>query len=166
LSEAVRALVTVAVLLVMTLGLIGTVVPVLPGSILILLAALVYAILDGFRVIGWPTLIILGVLTLLSTLAEVWVSSAGARAGGASGWSVAAGLVGGFVGLLVLSLPGAIVGAILFVLAAELIRLKDWRQALKAGGGWMVGWLLSTVVSAGLALTMIAIFVWQLLRGA
>jgi uncharacterized protein YqgC (DUF456 family) len=58
------------------------------------------------------------------------------------------------------------VGAILFVLAAELIRLKDWRQALKAGGGWMVGWLLSTVVSAGLALTMIAIFVWQLLRGA
>jgi uncharacterized protein YqgC (DUF456 family) len=58
------------------------------------------------------------------------------------------------------------VGAILGVLLTEIIRHRDWRQALKAGRGWLVGWVLSTVVQLGIGLVMVAIFVWQVLQGS
>ena len=54
-----------------------------------------------------------------------------------------------------------IIGAVAGVLLVEIARLRDWRQALKAGSGWMVGWLLATVVQLGIGLVMVAIFIWQ-----
>jgi uncharacterized protein YqgC (DUF456 family) len=85
--------------------------------------------------------------------------------GGASMWSVVVGLILGFVGLLAFSLPGAIVGAVLGVLVTEIIRVRDWKQALKAGSGWAIGWVLSTVFQLGIGLVMVAIFVWQVVQG-
>jgi len=151
----------VGVFLIMLVGLIGTVLPIIPGTVLILLAAFLYGLVEGFQVIGWPTLALLLVLTVIATSADLWVSSVGAKVGGASGWSVVIGLIGGLIGFVVFNLLGAILGAVLGVLLTEIIRLGDWRRALKAGSGWMVGWLLSTVVQLGLGLVMVAVFVWQ-----
>ncbi len=164
-AEPLGSVVLVLALLVMVVGLIGTVLPVIPGPILIFLSALGYAFVEGFQTVGWPTLIVLGVLALVATTADLWASSIGAKVGGASGWSVLAGMIGGLVGFLVLSLVGAIIGAILGVLLTEIVRLGDWRKALKAGGGWAIGWALATVVQVGIALTMVAIFVWQVIQG-
>ena len=155
----------VLALIVMLVGVIGTVVPVIPGTVLIFLAALVYAVLDGLQTVGWPSLIVLGLLTVVATTADIWATSVGARLGGASGWSVVAGLAGGLLGFVLLSLPGAIIGAIAGVLGSEVVSVRDWRQALKAGGGWLVGWILSTVVQLGAALTMVVLFVYQVWRG-
>ena len=49
----------------------------------------------------------------------------------------------------------------------ELLRLVrgDLRQALKAGSGWAIGWVLSTVFQLVTALIMVALFVWQVSRG-
>jgi uncharacterized protein YqgC (DUF456 family) len=152
-------------LLAMLVGLIGIVVPVLPGTIIILVAAFIYALIEGFQTVGWPTLIVLGLLTVVATTADIWASSVGARMGGASVWSIVFGLLGGLVGFVVLTLPGAIIGAILGVLITEIIRLGDWRQAFKAGGGWLVGWIAATVVQLVIGLIMVAIFVWQVIQG-
>lgn len=146
---------------VMLIGLIGVVLPVLPGSILIFVAALGYALLDGFQTVGWITLVVMGLLTAVATTADIWASSMGARAGGASGWSVLAGMVGGLVGLIVFSLPGSIIGALLGMFLVETLRVKDWRKALKSGGGWMLGWLLSTIFELAISLVMVAIFAWR-----
>ena len=164
-EEPLNTIVLVLALLVMSVGLIGTVVPVIPGTILIFLAALVYALVEGFQAVGWPTLLVLGLLALVATTADLWVSSIGAKLGGASGWSVLVGLLGGLAGFVVFSLPGAILGAVLGVLLVELIRLGDLRQALKAGSGWAIGWALATVLQLGLGLVMVAIFVWQITQG-
>jgi hypothetical protein len=104
-------------------------------------------------------------MTVVATTADIWASSFGAKVGGASGWSVVVGLVAGLVGFIVFSLPGAIIAAILGVLLTEILRLGDWRQALKAGGGWALGWALATVAQLGLGLAMVAIFIWQVLQG-
>jgi uncharacterized protein YqgC (DUF456 family) len=151
--------------LMVLVGLIGTVLPVIPGTILIFAGALLYALVDGFQVVGWPTLLVLGVLTVVATTADLWASSVGAKLGGASGWSVVIGLLAGLVGFVVFSLPGAIIGAVLGVLLTEIVRVGDWRQALKAGSGWVIGWILSTVVQLGIGLIMVAILVWQVLQG-
>jgi uncharacterized protein YqgC (DUF456 family) len=160
-----NTLALIATFLIMFIGLLGTVLPVLPGTVLILLGALLYAVLEGFHSIGWPTLVVLAVLTVVATTADIWVGGLGARAGGASGWSILAGLLGGFIGLVFFSLPGAVIGAILGVLISEIVRVRDWRQALKAGGGWAAGWLLSVLVQLGLGLAMVAIFIWQVWQG-
>jgi len=164
-GEPIDTIVLVLALLVMLVGLIGIVLPVIPGTILIFLAALVFGLIEGLHVIGWPTLVVLGLLTIVATTAEFWASSVGAKLGGASGWSVVVGLTGGLVGFVLFTLPGAIVGAILGVLLSEIIRLGNWKQALKAGSGWLLGWALSTVVQLGIGLIMVAIFVWQVVQG-
>lgn len=156
----------VLALIVMVIGLIGIVLPVVPGILLILLAGFVYAVAEGFQAIGWPTLLVWAVLALIALTADIWASTVGAKMGGASGWSILFGLVGGLVGLVVLSLPGAILGAIAGVLITEIVLVGDWRQAFKAGGGWMLGWLLSTVFQLVIGLAMMAIFVWQVMEGA
>jgi uncharacterized protein YqgC (DUF456 family) len=164
-QETVRIVVLVFTSLVMLVGLIGTVLPIIPGTILIFAGALLYALVEGFQAVGWPTVIVLGVLMVVATTADLWASSIGAKMGGASGWSVVIGLVAGLVGLVVLSLPGAIIGAVLGVLLTEIVRVGDWRLALKAGSGWVVGWLLSTVVQLGVGLIMVVIFAWQVVQG-
>jgi hypothetical protein len=152
-------------LLVMLVGLVGILLPVVPGTMLIFVAALVYAWLEGFQAVGWPTLLVMALLTLVGTTADIWAAGVGAKAGGASAWSIVAGLVGGFVGLLAFSLPGAIIGAVLGVLLTESYRVRDLRHAVKAGGGWFAGWVLSVVVRLTLGLVMVALFVWQVAQG-
>ena len=164
-EDPITIVVLVITFLIVLVGLIGTVLPVIPGTILIFAGALLYALVDGFQVVGWPTLVVLGVLTAVATTADLWASSVGAKIGGASGWSVVIGLVSGLVGFVVFSLPGAIIGATLGVLLTEIVRVGDWRQALKAGSGWVVGWILSTIVQLGIGLIMVAILVWQVLQG-
>ena len=151
--------------IIILVGIVGTVLPVLPGTILIFIGALLYAFIEGFQAIGWPTLVVLGILTAVATTADLWASTAGAKAGGASGWSLVGGLVGGLVGLFVFTLPGAIIGAVAGVLLVELLRFGDWRKAIKASGGWAVGWVLSTIIQFGIGIIMAAIFVWQVKQG-
>jgi uncharacterized protein YqgC (DUF456 family) len=163
-EESVSTIVLVLSLFIMVVGLIGIVLPVIPGTVLILLGAFIYALAEGFQIIGWPTLLILVILTLVATTADIWASTMGAKIGGASGWSILLGLVGGLVGLLLFNLPGSIIGAMAGVLLTEIVRVGDWRQALKAGSGWMLGWVLSTVLQLGIGLIMMAIFVWQVMQ--
>ena len=149
----------------MFIGLLGVLLPLVPGVALIWLVALVYAIAEGFKNIDPITMIVLSIIALPGITADIWVSSLGAKAGGASLWSIVASLVGGVVGFLVSTLPGAIIGALVGLMAVELLRAKDWRQALKASGGWIAGWLLAAVVQIITGVIMIAIFWWQAMGG-
>jgi hypothetical protein len=164
-NETLRILTLVITCLVMFVGVLGTVLPVIPGPVLIFGAALLYAVVEGFQAVGWPTIVVLGVLAVVAATADIWASTAGAKMGGASFWSIVVGLLGGLVGLVVFTLPGAILGAILGVLLSEIIRVGDWRQALKAGSGWLLGWIISTVLQLGIGLIMVVIFIWQVVRG-
>jgi hypothetical protein len=164
-EDSIQTIVLVFTAIAMLIGVIGTVVPIIPGTILIFVSALVYALIDGFQTVGWPTLLVLGVLTVLATSADIWASSIGAKMGGASGWSVVVGMVAALVGFVVFNLLGAILGAVLGVLLTEVVRVGDWRQALKAGSGWAIGWVLSTVFQLVTALIMVALFAWQVSKG-
>jgi uncharacterized protein YqgC (DUF456 family) len=155
----------IVALVLMFIGLLGVILPLVPGIVLVYLAALLYAVIEGFAKIGPITLAVLTVLAVVGVTADLWVSSLGAKVGGASVWALLGGLVLGLVGLIFFSLPGAIVGSVLGVIMVEMGRVGDWRKVLKSGGGWLIGWLLSTVVQLSLALIIIAIFLWQVRQG-
>lgn len=159
-------------LAVMIVGLLGIVLPVVPGLLLIWLVALIYAIAEGFATIDPITFVILTILGVTGYTAHLWMSQLGAKAGGASFRSVLAGtalgIIGALLGLLGLGIgavPGGIVGALLGVFLAEWYQRKDWREALKAGSGWLAGCIFSEGVQLVIAALMILIFVWQALKG-
>jgi uncharacterized protein YqgC (DUF456 family) len=156
----------------MAIGLIGVILPLVPGVGFVWIVVLIYAIVERFATIDPITFAAITVLGAVGVSADLWMSHAGAKVGGASVWSLLAGLVlgaiGAIVGLVFLgagAVPGAILGAILGIVLAEWYQRKDWREAFKAGGGWLIGCTLSGGVQFLVAILMIVIFVWQVLRG-
>jgi uncharacterized protein YqgC (DUF456 family) len=172
-----------AALITMLIGLLGVLLPLIPGVGLIWLAALIYAIAEGFATIDPITFTVLTILGAVGVTSDIWMSKLGATVGGASfgallaglGLGIAGGLVGlvlGIVGtvfgvpfLAIGIAPCAIAGAVLGVFLVERHVRDDWREALKATGGWAVGCLLSSVVQFIISSLMILIFVWQALKG-
>jgi uncharacterized protein YqgC (DUF456 family) len=157
---------------VMLVGLAGVILPVVPGVGLIWIAALVYAIAERFATIDPLTLAVLTVLGALGVTADIWVSQAGGKLGGASWQALLAGLGSGAIGFLIGllvggigALPAGIIGMLLGLLLVEYLRRRDWRETLRVGAGWLAGCLLSGLVQLIIGLAMIVIFAWQVLRG-
>ncbi len=156
----------------MVVGLVGVILPVIPGVGFVWLVVLAYAIAEKFATIDPITFTVLTILGAMGVSADIWMTQLGAKIGGASIWSLLAGLllgtIGAILGLVFLgvgAVPGAVIGAILGVFLAEWYQRKDWREAFKAGGGWLVGCTLSGGVQLLIAILMILIFAWQVLRG-
>ena len=106
----------VVTLIVMFVGLVGSVLPALPGVTLIFVSALVYSYLTDFADVGATVLVILGLFAVLAFVADFIGTAYGARRFGASRWGTAGGAVGGLVGALVGALflgIGALFGLIL-----------------------------------------------------
>lgn len=85
----------------MFVGLLGSVLPGLPGVTLIFLSALVYAFSTGFEVVGALVLVILFVFAVLAFIADFVATSYGARRFGASNWGTVGGAVGGILGAVI-----------------------------------------------------------------
>jgi uncharacterized protein YqgC (DUF456 family) len=147
-----------AAIVVMAVGLIGTVVPFIPGTTIILAAAIVHRIMVGpEKGMGWWGLGGLVVLTLVSYALEFASSYFGAKYFGATKWGVAGAVIGGIVGiftgfvtLLVLPIAGAIIG--------ELIAGKRLVSAGKAGWGTLLGNLAGMVGKIAIGLAMVIWF--------
>jgi hypothetical protein len=151
------------------IGLIGSVLPVVPGPMLILLGAGVWAWNDGFQAVGWPTLVILLVLALLAWISDLVLVTLFSRRMGVSWKAIAAAIAGGLIGGLVFggwipiigTLVATIVGAIVGIVLLETIDKRDFRLALRASQATLVSYLVSSMLEASLAVLMVFLFVWQ-----
>lgn len=151
-----------AVVLILV-GLIGSLIPVLPGSILVWLTVLFYTILDGWDAITPLLFIFITVISVITGTANIWLSLLGAKTGGASGQSLLLGILGSIIGLFVFSLIGSIIGYALGIIVGEYLKHKDWNIALKASFGGIAGWGISTAIEAGGSLIILVLFVWRVL---
>lgn len=136
-------------------GLLGSVVPALPGAPLILAAAVLHrALLPGY--VSLATLVALALLAVLSLAAEWVLGAEGARRFGGTRWSWIGAPVGALLGLP-LGLAGILAGAVLGAAAFEAAFAgRSARDALKAGVGAGLGVIAGTAGRLLLALAMVA----------
>jgi len=149
-------------LLLMLVGLAGTLLPLLPGTSIILAAA----VLHHFTVkqtVGWWTLGGLTVLTLLSYGVDLVSGTVGAKWFGATRWGAIGGIIGTIAGLF-FGLIGIFVGPIVGVLIGELIGGKEIIPASKTTWGTLLGTTAGLVVRFLIAVVMIGWFLAAALR--
>lgn len=151
---------TVSLLLV---GLAGVVLPLLPGTTLILVGIIIHRLLLPGDV-SWLVVGFVAGFWLLSVIADFAGVLIGTRWFGGSKWGMAGASGGALVGVF-FSLPALILGTIFGAMAAEkLLAKKTGGQSLKAGLGAATGFVISTVARLGCAVVMIALFLIAVLQ--
>ena len=156
--------VTIAAGLVILVGLVGIVVPVLPGLVLIWGAVLVWA-LERQQTAGWFALAAATVLLALGMVAKYALPGRRLREAEVPWWTIAAGTVLGVVGIFVVPVIGVFLGFVLGIYLAEAVRLHGltaaWpatRTALAA-----VGWSILIELATGLLIActwLAAVLLW------
>jgi hypothetical protein len=157
---------------VMIIGVLGVLLPAVPGVGLIWIVTLIYAIAEGFATIDPITFAVLTLMGAAGVTADIWVSQTSSKLSGAS-WqallaSLGLGLLGFLVGLIfggVGAVPGGVIGALLGILLVEYHHRQNWKETLQVGAGWVAGCILSGFIQLFISLAMILLFSWQVLRG-
>ncbi|MGB3491386.1 MAG: DUF456 family protein [Elainellaceae cyanobacterium] len=157
---------------VMLIGAVGELIPGMPGATIILGSIVVWAVATQFAGIGWPIILVFGML-VLSSMVEFLAAYWGAKQFGASKWGqfgAMVGLVVGFLGLLpALPIGGPILGVFLgpFIgafIGEYLSRKKvdgesKLKTAFKASVGTVVGSIIGNLIDGVLAIIAVVVFV-------
>ena|SRR5687768_14331236 len=151
------ALLWVLAVAMVVIGLVGIVLPALPGHVLILAGLALAAWADGFRhVSGW-TLGAIAVIAVASYGIDFVAAAVSTKKLGASRRAMAGAAIGTLAGLF-FGLPGLIIGPFAGAVIGELTATRDMRQAGRAGVAATIGFAIGTAVKVAFAFMMIAIF--------
>lgn len=155
----------VVVIVLLLVGLAGSVLPLLPGTTLIVGAVLLqkWLLPDtlSWLAVGW----IVG-FWALSLAADLVCTLIGTKLLGGGKWGLA-GATGGALAGMFFSLPALLLGTALgAVLAEKWFAKKSDHAALKAGAGAALGFLASSIAKLGCACAMIALYAFAVLSPA
>jgi len=140
------------------IGLIGTVMPVFPGTIIILGGAVLHRIMLGpEKSIGWGTIIVLVLLTVASYALDFLSGYFGAKYFGATKWGMLGAILGALVGIF-FGIIGLFVGPVIGAILGEFVAGKRMVDAGRAGWGSLLGNLGGMIGKLMIALVMITIF--------
>lgn len=144
----------------MLAGLVGCVLPVLPGHVIILIAAVAHRLMLGREGSGveWWTFGVLALLMAASQAFEFFSGAAGAKWFGGTRWGSAGALLGGIIGMFFMPF-GLLLGPLAGAVAFELwFAKKEMKPATVSGVGSMVGTMAGLVVKLAIGLAMIVYF--------
>ena len=144
-------------LLVMLAGLIGSLIPGVPGTLVVFAAAVVHRLCFGLHGVSNLVLLILAALTAAAMAFDFLAGMFGANKFGATWRGALGAMLGGLVGLF-FSLPGIILGPFVGATLFELLGDRELKAALKAGLGATLGLFAGLVGKFSIAVVMILLF--------
>ncbi|KDE59340.1 hypothetical protein EL22_23315 [Halostagnicola sp. A56] len=127
-------------------GVVGTVVPLLPGGTLSLAGLFLYWWHSGFTEPGVLALLVLSALALLAIVAELVGGAIAARAGGASWQTTAIAAIAGILLMIVTGPIGLLAGLFGTVFVLEFVRDGAFDRSVRSASYATVGILASTAV--------------------
>jgi uncharacterized protein len=143
-------------------GLAGTVLPALPGTLFVLAGIILGAWIDDFTRIGWFSVVAVSVLAVIAWVLDYVAGLLGAKKAGASRYAIAGAAIGtvvgifmGLIGVLFMPLVGAALG--------EYLARKNQQQAIKVGISTWLGIMAGLVAKVVIAFMMIGVFIAALL---
>jgi uncharacterized protein len=147
----------ILVALVIAIGIVGIIVPLLPGVLLVFAAIAVWAFVEH-TVVSWVAFAIVTALLGASTLIKYLWPVRRMRRAEVGTWSLLSGAVLGVIGFFVVPVLGLLIGFVLGVYLAELVQRRDQRRAWAA----TVHALKGAALSVGVELTgaLLAAAVW------
>lgn len=146
----------VLVALTIAIGLVGMLVPVLPGTLLVYAAIAVWSVVESSTA-SWTVLAVVTVLLVGGQLIKYLWPVRRMRAADIGAGTLAAGAVLGVIGFFVIPVVGLVIGFVAGVYLAELLARRDWRRAWASTVHAVKGVVLSVGVelSAGLLATAV-----------
>jgi hypothetical protein len=148
-------------IVMMAIGLL--VIPILPGLVIIWVAALGYGIAAGFGALGWSMFGLITLLMVGGSVLDNVLMGARAHKEGAPWWVVLIALLAAILGNFVIPIPivGGILAALIVLFLIEWLRLKDARKALTSMRGMLVGCGWAVVFRVIIGLVMIGLWlIW------
>jgi len=147
-------------LFVMCVGLAGSVLPGIPSTPLVMLAAIGHRLWFGPASASNLALVILGGLTALSLVMDYLASMYGAKRLGSTWRGVVGAVVGGLIGIF-FAFPGIIVGPFLGALMFEMLGGREWKDAARAGLGAVIGLFVGALGKLACCVAMIGLFAFS-----
>lgn len=145
-------------------GFVGIIIPGLPGAGLMLLGMLGYAWYFGWNTVGVPLLLVLLVLAGLTMILDYFTAAYGAKKYGGSKYAAWGAFFGGLVGLIVLNIPGLLVGLFFGAVAGEMLYTKkSFDASLEVGTGALIGFLVGTGAKILIGMLMVSLFLWEVI---
>jgi hypothetical protein len=141
-----------------TVGVMGTVLPALPGAPLIWLGMLIYGFFVKFQNLPWTFYAAQGLAVVLIFLVDYLAGIWGARRYGGSRGAILGSILGGLLGVLLLGPFGLIFGPFIGAVAGELYQRSSLEKAFQVGFGTVIGFLGGTVLKLVVELIMIVWF--------
>jgi uncharacterized protein YqgC (DUF456 family) len=138
-------------------GLVGAVVPVLPGIPMIFAGIWLIAGVDGYRHLGRGWLLGIAAVAVVGLCVDLLAGALGAKRVGASKQAVTGALLGTLIGLL-FGLPGLLLGPFIGAALGELATGRDLLRSTQVGVGATLGLLFGAIVKLVASLTMIGLF--------
>ncbi len=161
LAVTVAQVARIVALVIMLMGLM--VVPILPGLVIIWVAALGYGLAAGFSTLGWIMFAVITVLMIVGSIVDNILMGTQAHKEGAPWWVILVALVMAIVGTFLIPIPviGGILAGLLTLFLIEWLRRKDWRKALASIKGMLIGWGWAFVFRFIIGVVMIGLWsIW------
>lgn len=117
---------TILVLMMMLVGLAGTLLPILPGILLMWAGTIVYGFSVGWGGTGITVVLLSTALTIAALIAGVMLPKRAAEDSGASRRSQWAAAIGAIIGFFVIPVIGIVIGAVVGIGASEYLITRDW----------------------------------------
>ena len=152
-----RTLLWLPAVVLVVAGLVGLVLPALPGSVLVLAGLVLAAWAENFAYVGWGTISFLALLSVLAIAVDVPAGALGAKQFGASKRAILGSALGAFIGIF-FGLPGILVGPFLGAVLGELSVRHNLQTAGRAGIGAWLGLVLGAAAKLAIVFTMLGVF--------
>ena len=139
---------------------VGLVYPIIPSVVFIVLGFIVYGLFYSFADLGWLFWAIEILFIVLLFVADSLANLIGVKKFGGTKAGMWGSTIGLLIGPFIIPVVGILIGPFIGAVIGELIVTKtDYKQALKAGIGSLVGFLTSVVTKGAIQVVMIIIFI-------